>query len=532
VISSFARHYRPQTFQDLLGQDPLVLTLKGGIESSRIVRALILSGIRGTGKTTSARIYAKALNCDQGLSPTPCGLCESCVAIRDGYHEDVVEIDGASHTGVEDIRRLKENSQYVCQRSRFKIYIIDEVHMLSTSAFNALLKILEEPPEHVIFIFATTELHKIPETIQSRCQIFMLNKIPTQTIAQHLKSILEKESIPYAESAIKRIAKKAQGSMRDALTLMEQLVLLGQGRLDDSSFSSSYDDFKSLILSLLERDKIQSIQICEKLTAQGQDVHDLLEELCEYVHFAMLFKETGRTPLEEELTSLQAIAAKATPTDLNRLFRVLLQCTQDLIGSDMDIYICQNALLEWCLDPGIAPQRQIVPKPHRQAAEAVPVQAPESTVAPAPVESKTPTVEYIPGVFPPSWADLVAQWRKKRPMQALLLEDTYVERYTPECIVLSVKKDSMAAGKLLDRSIRERITAELKTLFAFTGYLEVHVKTGDDLSGQESVLEQRQDGKAKREAQLREEALNHPMTQELINKLDAKVLSIEIDDRS
>ena len=181
-----ARKYRPATFSELAGQDATATALANAIRLGREPHAVIFSGVRGIGKTTSARLYAKALNCDTALSPEPCNHCESCLAITAGNHEDVMEIDGASNTSVDDVRALRETVSYVPQRSRFKVYIIDEVHMLSQSAFNALLKTLEEPPAHVVFIFATTELQKIPQTIMSRCQLFHLQRMGLNTIRERI----------------------------------------------------------------------------------------------------------------------------------------------------------------------------------------------------------------------------------------------------------------------------------------------------------------------------------------------------------
>ncbi|MCJ7693593.1 MAG: DNA polymerase III subunit gamma/tau, partial [Sedimentisphaerales bacterium] len=214
-----ARKYRSQRFEEVVGQDPIAQTLKNAIKSDRVAHAYLFAGTRGVGKTTIARIFAKALNCQSSEGPTaePCCKCDSCVAVNLGEDIDVMEIDGASNNGVEEVRKLRENAIYRPARSRLKIYIIDEVHMLSTSAFNALLKILEEPPNHVKFIFATTEPNKVIATIQSRCQRFDFVNINPSLIAEQLKFILKQEKIKYEEELILPLAKMANGSMRDGL---------------------------------------------------------------------------------------------------------------------------------------------------------------------------------------------------------------------------------------------------------------------------------------------------------------------------
>jgi DNA polymerase III subunit gamma/tau len=225
-----ARKYRSQTFDDVVGQDPIAKTLKNAIETGRVAHAYLFTGTRGVGKTTMARILAKALNCLKSDQPTtaPCCQCGSCVAINTGEDIDVIEIDGASNNRVDEIRELRENAIYRPARARYKIYIIDEVHMLTTAAFNALLKTLEEPPEHVKFIFATTEPNKVIATIQSRCQRFDFSNISPKTIAAQLKSILKQEKIKYEEDLVLPVARMANGSMRDALSLLDRLISTGE----------------------------------------------------------------------------------------------------------------------------------------------------------------------------------------------------------------------------------------------------------------------------------------------------------------
>ena len=229
-----ARKYRPETFTDLIGQDAMVRTLKNAFEADRIAHAFIMTGIRGTGKTTTARIIAKGLNCvgpDGNGGPTiePCGACDQCVSIRDGRHVDVMEMDAASRTGVGDIREIIESVHYRAASARYKVYIIDEVHMLSTSAFNALLKTLEEPPEHVKFIFATTEIRKVPVTVLSRCQRFDLRRIEPEVMIGFLRGLADKENAKITDDALALITRASEGSARDALSLLDQAIAHGAG---------------------------------------------------------------------------------------------------------------------------------------------------------------------------------------------------------------------------------------------------------------------------------------------------------------
>src|ERR1700741_1512513 len=224
-----ARKYRPQTFAELIGQDAMVKTLGNAIERGRIAHAFLLTGVRGVGKTSTARLIAKALNCvgpDGQGGPTidPCGQCEPCIAIAEGRHIDVIEMDAPSHTGVDDVREIIEAVRYAAVSARYKIYIIDEVHMLSRNAFNALLKTLEEPPAHVKFLFATTEADKLPVTVLSRCQRFDLRRIPTPILAEHFAGICAKEAVLADAEALSMIAAAAEGSVRDGLSILDQAI--------------------------------------------------------------------------------------------------------------------------------------------------------------------------------------------------------------------------------------------------------------------------------------------------------------------
>jgi DNA polymerase-3 subunit gamma/tau len=221
-----ARKWRPRTFDTVVGQDVVTEVLGGAIREERIGHAYLFTGPRGTGKTTCARIFAKALNCESGPTPNPCGTCERCQAADAGAEADLIEIDAATHTGVDSVRALRDQAVYVPMRARFKVYLIDEVHMLSKSAFNALLKTLEEPPDHVKFLFATTEPHKVPDTVLSRCQILRLDPVPEQAIAEHLAHIFKEEGVQVGEGVLTELARRARGGLRDALSLSDQLLAL------------------------------------------------------------------------------------------------------------------------------------------------------------------------------------------------------------------------------------------------------------------------------------------------------------------
>jgi len=342
-----ARKYRPQTFADLVGQDVLVRTLTNAFASGRIAHAFLLTGIRGVGKTTTARIIARALNCigpdgKGNATITPCGVCTHCKMIAESRHMDVLEMDAASHTGVDDIRDLIGTVQYLPSSARTKVYIIDEVHMLSNSAFNALLKTLEEPPAHVKFIFATTEIRKIPVTILSRCQRFDLKRVDTKTLVQHLSKIAALESVTAEEEALTLIADAAEGSVRDALSLFDQAIAHNADDKGPIGASMVRDmlgmNDKSQLFALLE--KLFAGKIAETLAefrglyAAGADPVMLLQDLLALVHFITRIKLAPESAddiafSENERNFGRELAQKLPITALTKVWQMLLKGLQE-----------------------------------------------------------------------------------------------------------------------------------------------------------------------------------------------------------
>ena len=335
-----ARKYRPTKLSQVIGQDFLVETLKRGLEGGRLGHAFILTGIRGTGKTTTARIIARALNCHEGPTPEPCGTCPSCTAIAQERSMDVIEIDAASRTSVDDMREIIEASRYRAVSSAYKIYIIDEVHMLSKSAFNALLKTLEEPPAHVKFIFATTEIHKVPATILSRCVRFDLKRIETGALADYFKTLCMEENVTFDEEAIALIAKAAEGSVRDGLSLLDQAITYGTSA-EGMPHVSAQNVRQMLGLSeqgaLLELFQIlmggNIIQALEKLRSfyqGGADPSRILEDLLDVTHWLHCLKinpdlaqDITLTPEKRE-KGLELAQSLTIPT-LTRVWQMLLK---------------------------------------------------------------------------------------------------------------------------------------------------------------------------------------------------------------
>lgn len=295
-----ARKYRSRTFDEVVGQNPIATTLKNALLSGRIHHGYLFCGTRGIGKTSMARILAKSLNCLAHDQPTatPCNECESCRTVAEGEDLDVIEIDAASNTGVDHIRELRNNAAFRPARSRFKVYIIDEVHMLSTGAFNALLKTLEEPPDHVKFILATTEVQKVPATIQSRCLRFDFRSLSVDEIAGQLKRILDSEGIASEEAAVRRVARLADGSMRDALSILDQLLSLGREKIDaallDEIIPAPHDELTlSLVEHIAESDAAGALELVDRCLASGHTPDRFCESLIEQIRRLMLIRVCG-----------------------------------------------------------------------------------------------------------------------------------------------------------------------------------------------------------------------------------------------
>ena len=290
------RKFRPSAFEDVKGQDHIVTTLKNQMKAGRIGHAYLFCGTRGTGKTTVAKILAKAVNCEHPVDGSPCNACPSCQAIQAGRSTNVIEIDAASNNGVDNIREIREEVSYRPTQGRYKVYIIDEVHMLSTGAFNALLKTLEEPPEYVIFILATTEANKIPVTILSRCQRYDFRRITIDTISARLKDLMEREGVEAEEKALRYVARKADGSMRDALSLLDQCIAFYMGetltydKVLDVLGTVDTEEFSRLLRNVMASNVAGSIRQLEKLTAAGKEMGQLVSDFTWYMRNLLLVK--------------------------------------------------------------------------------------------------------------------------------------------------------------------------------------------------------------------------------------------------
>ncbi len=355
-----ARKYRPESFADLIGQDAMVRTLRNAFATDRIHHAFVMTGIRGTGKTTTARIIAKGLNCigadgQGGPTTEPCGVCAHCVAISEGRHVDVLEMDAASRTGVDDIREIIASVAYRAASARYKIYIIDEVHMLSTNAFNALLKTLEEPPAHVKFIFATTEIRKVPVTVLSRCQRFDLRRVEPEVMMAHLDKVAKAEGGQVAQDALALITRAAEGSVRDAMSLLDQAISHGAGETTAEQVRAMLglaDRARVLDLfdNIMKGDAAAALQELAAQYADGADPMAVLRDLAEITHWLSVTKvtpEAGNDPtLSPEERDRGAAMAQALPMRvLTRSWQMLLKALEEVANAPNTMMAAEMAII-------------------------------------------------------------------------------------------------------------------------------------------------------------------------------------------
>jgi DNA polymerase-3 subunit gamma/tau len=351
-----ARKYRPATFEDVVGQPHVVRTLVNAIKTKRIAQAFLFSGTRGVGKTSVARILAKALNCEQGPTGTPCNVCPNCIEIAQGTSVDVIEIDGASNTSVDDVREIRENVKFTPFRGSYRVYIIDEVHMLSNSAFNALLKTLEEPPPHVVFIFATTEIHKIPPTILSRCQHYNFRRIPQTEIIERLRRVAVQDGITVEDRSLAALARASAGSMRDALSLLDQAVAFGGKTIKHADLevllgAVPQEHVRAMIEAVIAQDSPAALRVIHRLLDQGHDLRAYCADLVEYVR-NLLVASVVSSPQdlrglieasEEDIRQLASDAKMFTPEQVQELFRILTQAEDALRLSAHPRYVLEVA---------------------------------------------------------------------------------------------------------------------------------------------------------------------------------------------
>ena len=447
-----ARKWRPQKFSELIGQEHIVRTLRNAIELDKISHAYLFSGTRGVGKTTTARILAKAINCAKGPIPEPCDECDFCQEIKLGNSIDVREIDGASNNSVAEARELIETIQYAASASRYKVYIIDEVHMLSKSAFNALLKTLEEPPPKVVFLFATTELSKIPETILSRCQCFEFKPLSQRQIIEQLEIICDQEGIEANGLSLEKIAKSGAGSMRDAQSLLDQVIAYCGNKIENDSVEEvlgvvGRTTLEKLVEHLIKKDSVKLIESVQSIITDGKDLNFLCRDLAEYLRNLMMVKLSNKPEvlLDIQVCNLQVLQdqSKAFHVDeLQQMFSVLSRTEAEMKRSSLAEMIFEMSILRLAdirpfhrIDDMIEALNSF--KEEAKLPVVLPI-TPINSVRDEPINRES--VELTPD----QRSDLSSNWEQIK--QEICARKTVFNHYLAQCKVLAFNEASLDLG--------------------------------------------------------------------------------------
>ncbi len=524
-----ARKYRPQSFADLIGQDAMVRTLKNAFDADRIAQAFVLTGIRGTGKTTTARIIAKGLNCigpDGNSGPTtePCGVCEHCQAITEGRHVDVMEMDAASRTGVGDIREIIDSVHYRAASARYKIYVIDEVHMLSTSAFNALLKTLEEPPAHVKFVFATTEIRKVPVTVLSRCQRFDLRRIEPEVMIEMLRRISGNEGATIDDAALALIARASEGSARDAQSLLDQAISHGTGETtaDQVRAMMGLAD-RGRILDLFEAimggDASGALSELAAQYADGADPAAVLRDLAEVTHWISVVKITpdagdDPTVAPEERTRGRSLAGRLPMRSLTRAWQMLIKALEEVSMAPNAMMAAEMAIIRLTHVADLPSPEDLVRRlkdtqPGTVAAPAPPAQAPSPAPEGAP-RTEAPMAKAV-GAEEAGNADALARFGSFEQVVGLIRANRDVKLLVD--VENGLKLVSYSPGRIAfepsgraEPDLAPRLQARLR---AWTGARwAVTIEAG----GAETIAEKRD----AEDAQMRADAAEHPLVKSVL----------------
>lgn len=530
-----ARKFRPQSFSELIGQDHVSLTLSKAIQQDRIHHALLFTGPRGTGKTSSARIVAKTLRCPNLKDGNPCHTCSDCTSIAQGRHVDVLEIDGASNNGVDAIRQLRENVQYTASSGRYKIYIIDEVHMLSASAFNALLKTLEEPPAHVVFILATTEAHKVPLTILSRCQRYNFKRIKTKQIAHHLESICQSEGVTIDEASLWLIAKMGDGSMRDAQSTLDQVITFLDRDLQQAKVVEALGLSHQILVwdtfwATLERSPQKMVTVMTKLATTQFEPKLFFEQLLALIRHTLLIQADSTSAQElvdiadSEFKLLEQASKTHDSGELHLIFDMAHKGLSDILTSAEPRLVFEVILLRLASAPSFVEIRTLL----ESSTSVTPLAKPSHSAVTQPIKSRvtapSPVAISSGPLNPEKWLGFIEKVRSQDPVFAAKIEPLAIKTLTSTQIELMIPK---AYGFLKTQLQSPELIEKLKKWLTqiWQGQFEVKILDLQESANSSAVsaLDVAQQKQKQAEDQLLEQMLAHPKVKTASSVFKGKV---------
>ena len=522
-----ARKWRPRTFHELVGQEHVVRALTNALDQQRLHHAFLFTGTRGVGKTTIARIFAKSLNCEVGVSSNPCGQCSACREIDAGRFVDLIEVDAASRTKVEDTRDLMDNVQYAPSRGRFKVYLIDEVHMLSTHSFNALLKTLEEPPPHVKFLLATTDPQKLPVTVLSRCLQFNLKRLPAASIARYLDQVLEQEGIPHEQEALRLLARAGDGSMRDALSLLDQAIAFGGGRVEPAAVGAMLGSIdRRWVVELLEAlaayDAPALLRRVAELDDSAPDYAAVLADLLSLLQRVALAQVAPEALPDDDWAEAEAgdarrLAGVLAPEDVQLFYQIALLGRRDLPLMPEPRGGFEMVLLRMlCFRPATSE----VSVPARGPAAAAPALASAPTPNPAArTPPAPPPVAPVPDSSASEWGSLVQQLNLTGIARQVALHCALVERQDRRFRLLL----EPGHAQLFNKTIEERLKSALEQHLGSP--VDLRVQVGD--ATLVTPASQQAERQAERQLAAADRIAEDPHIRDLQERFDARIATIQ-----
>jgi len=540
-----ARKWRPQRFEDVVGQPHVVQTLTNAISAERIAHAYLFSGARGVGKTSVARILAKALNCVQGPSPTPCNECASCKEITESASIDVFEIDGASNRGIDEIRELRENVRYLPAKSSYKIYIIDEVHMLTAPAFNALLKTLEEPPPRVIFIFATTEVHRVPITITSRCQLFDFRRIPAVEIAGHLRRIAQEEGIQISDVSLRVLAREAEGSMRDAQSLLEQMIAFSGKSISDEDLLEvlgviDRQDLLSTAAAIIEGDPVRCLETIERLYLHGHDLRRFCQELAEHFRNLLVMKVSKEPQklvdlTDAELAELNEQADRVSNSTLQQFFHFLLRGEEEIRRSSNPRMVLEMTLLRLVQLPQVMDMDKVIfqiqeleqriatggqPPPKAYKSQRNLGQQEVSLNYTQTEEIETAYPKAIEDSSSGKWQNVLAKMRQEKPALAASLERVSARESKPNLLELDFNGHEFDYEMVKERESFGLLNQVAREIFGEE--ITITLRAGSE------EIRREQRGKTDKQRLQQQKALKHPLVTEALEIFGGEIVEVRV----